>query len=327
MDSARAMPTIGTSEGRRNEAKHLFIINPIAGGKKNSFEDTKQRIINFAEGLSDPYEIYVTKAPMDASRKVAEVADLGGDLYVYACGGDGTLNECVNGAVGHERVAVTHYPCGTGNDFIRTFGVSNIARFRDLDALSKGSVRALDIIDCNGRYCINICSVGIDARVGGDVHKYSRIPVIGGATGYVISLIVNVLKGVTQRLRVTCEDVALDKDITLVCACNGRFYGGGFNPVPDAIPDDGLLEILIIDAVSRFKVAQIVGKYAKGRYREIEGIITHLRSSSIEVAGDREFVVNIDGEIINAKKISLNLISKGINFIFPAGMEYLEDSV
>ncbi|MCE6983484.1 lipid kinase, partial [Pseudomonas frederiksbergensis] len=89
---------------------------------------------------------------------------------VYACGGDGTLNECVNGAVGHDNVAVTHFPCGTGNDFIKMFGEEK-DRFFDLSDLVRGEVRPLDVMECCGRYAVNICSVGIDARIGTEVHQ------------------------------------------------------------------------------------------------------------------------------------------------------------
>jgi len=301
--------------------KHLFIINPLAGGIKGRHEELTREINTFAETLSAPYEVYLTKAPMDACSKVSEEAETADMLYVYACGGDGTLNECANGAAKRSNVAITHYACGTGNDFIKTFGQENAEKFRDLRSLAEGTVRQLDIIDCNGRYGINIASVGIDARVGRDVHKYSSIPIIGGATGYVVALLVNVIKGVSQNLRVTTETGTQEKEITLVCACNGRYYGGGFNPVPDALPDDGIIEFLIIDGVTRLKVAQIVGKYAKGLFRDLPEVITHVRGEYIEIECSREFVVNIDGEIINTKSICFRGVSKGVNFIFPSEME------
>ena len=304
--------------------KHLFIVNPFAGGVKKRIDEVEREIRVVADKLDNPYEIYFTKASMDASVKIAEDADAEDRLHVYACGGDGTLNECAHGAAKRSNVAITQYPCGTGNDFLRTFGAENIHLFSDLSSLTTGTVRPLDLIDCSGRYCINICSVGIDARVGRDVHKYSSIPVIGGATGYVAALVVNVIRGVGERFRITVEDIVLDKKITLACACNGRFYGGGFNPVPDAIPDDGIIEYLVIDAVSRFDVARIVGKYAKGKYRELQHLITHVRGSSMEIEGEKEFVVNIDGEVIYAEKIYFKAVPKGINFIFPSKLEFFD---
>jgi len=311
--------------------KHLFVINPAAGGIRSGVEELNLDIKTFAETLSDPYEIYTTTAPMDACKKIITEAESADKLYVYACGGDGTLNECVNGAAKRENVFLTHYPCGTGNDFLKAFGHENAGKFRNLEALSAGFECKLDLIDCDGRYGVNICSVGIDARVGADVHKYSRIPLIGGATGYIVSLIVNVIKGVTQKFRITVDGTVIDKKITLACACNGRFYGGGFSPVPDSITDDGILECLVVEPVSRLKVAQVVGRYKQGRFREFPDLFTYVRGSGMEIESDREFVVNIDGESIFSKKISFKLIPKSINFIFPndfinkddADMKYL----
>jgi len=301
--------------------RHLFIINPIAGGRKNRFEETYGKVKEFAETLEDQYEIYVTKKPMDAYHKITEEAESADELRVYACGGDGTLNECANGAANRPNVAITHYPCGTGNDFLKTFGKENVEMFRDLKALSTGTISAIDLVDCNGRYGINICSVGIDARIGTDVHKYSRIPIIGGATGYVVSLVVNVIKGVTQKFHVVTEDMVVNKEITLACVCNGQYYGGGFNPVPDAVPDDGILDCLIVEPVSRFKVAEIVGKYAKGRFKEFPNIFTHIRGRKMVISHDKEFVVNIDGEALYTNKVTFKLVHKGVNFVFPSKLQ------
>jgi len=301
--------------------KHMFVINPVAGGAKGRIPEIESEIKAAAESLGITYEIYFTKGTMDAYQKIVDESDAGEMLRVYAYGGDGTLSECANGAANRSNVAITQYPCGTGNDFLRTFGQENIDKFRDVKALIEGDVRPIDLIDCGDRYGINICSVGIDARIGTDVHKYSGIPLIGGATGYIVSLVVNVIKGVTQRVRITTEDMKLDQKMTLVCACNGRFYGGGFNPVPEAKVDDGIIDYLIVEPVSRLKVAQVVGRYSKGKYHELPDIIKHIRGTAMEIEGDNEFVVNIDGEAVHTKKIQFNVASHAVNFIFPSTME------
>lgn len=304
--------------------KHLFIINPAAGGKKSRARQTEQDIQALMHDKDLNYEIYITKAPMDACDKIRQVAQSSEELRVYACGGDGTLNECVNGAAGMDHVAVAHYPCGTGNDFVKLFGREDEERFRDFGALMDGFTRPIDIIDCNGRLGIDICSVGIDARIGSDVHKYSALPLIGGAMGYVVSLVVNLIRGVTQTLTITTENSTLDGRFTLLCACNGRFYGGGFNPVPTAQPDDGLLDFLIVNAVSRLKFLMIVGKYAKGRHEELPGIITHIRGKTMRVESPDEIVVNIDGEMIRTKIVSFKLIDHGVRILFPSGLRFFD---
>ena len=114
--------------------KHLFIVNPVAGGKKNRYEETVSNINEVMAENDGEYEIYVTKGPLDACRKIKEEAETGKNIRVYSCGGDGTFNECISGAACRKNVAVTCYPCGTGNDFIRTFG-DEAELFRDLKNL------------------------------------------------------------------------------------------------------------------------------------------------------------------------------------------------
>ncbi|MBR5491262.1 MAG: BmrU protein, partial [Oscillospiraceae bacterium] len=255
--------------------KHLFIVNPAAG-RKDSTDLVSAKVAQFFSGKEGDFEIYATKAPMDAVKKITYEAQLCDELRVYACGGDGTLNECVCGCVGQDNVAVTHFPTGTGNDFIKTFGEKK-ELFFDLGELIDGNVRPMDVIDCNGRHSVNICSVGIDARIGGDVHKYSKIPLIGGATGYVTSTAVNFLKGITDNLRVVCNGKLYYGEMNLICACNGTHYGGGFNPVPEARPDDGLIDFLIVKGANRATFLRLVGKFAKGEYANHPKYITHIQ--------------------------------------------------
>lgn len=303
--------------------KHLFVINPVAGGEdKTEFVSANvARAFSCREG---EYEIYVTKAPMDACEKIRVEARLSNRLRVYACGGDGTLNECVNGAAGLANVAVTHFPCGTGNDFIRTFG-GEADRFFDLVELIEGEVRPIDVIKCNDRYCINICSVGIDARIGTQVHKYSELPIIGGAGGYVASLVANFIRGINMPAKVTACGRSFEGEFALMCACNGRYYGGGFNPVPTARPDDGIIDFLVIKKVSRAAFVRLVVSYAKGNFRKHPNYITHLRGERMEIHCPEEIVVNLDGEAIYAKDITLTAIPGGINLICPTNMAFFEN--
>ncbi len=300
--------------------KHLFIVNPVAGGRDQT-EAISALVGQVFSGRKGDYEIYTTKAPMDACRKIEYEATLCDSLRVYACGGDGTLNECVCGAAGRENVAVTHFPNGTGNDFVRCFGAEQ-DRFRELGALLDGEERKLDVIDCNGRFAINICSVGIDARIGTDVHKYSKLPLIGGAGGYITSAAVNLIKGIREPLRVVCGGKLYYGDQTLICACNGSYYGGGFHPVPEARPDDGVLDVLIVKGISRLAFVKLIGAYSKGQYATMPKYIEHVRTDSLEIESDHELVVNVDGEAVYGKKIRMKLIPGGVNFIVPKDMAY-----
>ena len=303
--------------------KHLFIVNPTAGGKDKT-EEVRARVSAAFAAREDSFEIYVTKAPMDAARKIEAEAKKAEHLRVYACGGDGTFNECVCGAAGKPNVAVCPFPTGTGNDFCRMFGEEKDL-FRDLEALLNGTERPIDLIDCNGRYCANICSVGVDARIGTDVHKYSSIPLIGGATGYVVSAAVNMFKGIATPMEIRCEDVSVSGKHTLVCACNGRFYGGGFNPSRDARPDDGILDVFIAKKVNLLQFAALIGKYAKGDADQMPSLITHVRTSGeLVIRCEKEDVAQLDGEALRAKEFHIRMVPGALNLIVPEGMRFFE---
>ena len=298
--------------------KHLFIVNPIAGSRDAS-EDLRGRIQRAFHHRADSWELYVTKAPRDATEKIRQEAASGEALRVYACGGDGTFNECVCGAALLPNVAVCPVPTGTGNDFCRMFG-ADAALFRDLDALLDGEVREIDLISCNGSYSANICSVGIDARIGTEVHRYSSLPLVGGAGAYVISAVVNAVRGIATGMRVRCGSYDSHEKYSLVCACNGRFYGGGFNPSPTAMLDDGLLDIFIVKKVSLFTFARCIGKYASGHADDFPQFITHLRDTELSIEFDREDVINLDGEGLRAKSVNMKLIPKALKLIIPKGL-------
>lgn len=305
--------------------KHLFIVNPVAGGSDHS-EEVRALADAALQDSGEDYEVYVTTAPMDACDKIRAEAARGGELRVYVCGGDGTLNECVNGAAFRPNVAVTHFPCGTGNDFIKLFGEEK-SRFFELEELIHGEVRALDLIECCGRYSVNICSVGVDARIGTEVHQYGKIPLLGSASGYVVSAVVNLVRGVTQKLGVHGCGLDYVGGTTLVCACNGQFYGGGFHPIPEARPDDGLLDFLVVKDVTRLQFASLVGKYAKGRWRELpEKFVTRLTGAHLEIESNDPVVVNIDGEALYRKHVNFDVCPGAVNFIAPCNMSYFADA-
>jgi YegS/Rv2252/BmrU family lipid kinase len=297
--------------------KHLFIINPTAGGIKGRTKSIISKIRSHFSGSVDDVEIYLTKAPMDAASKIISEAKNQPALRVYACGGDGTLNECANGAAGKDNVFLCPFPIGTGNDFVKMFGKDALAMYRDLDVITSAPAYPIDLINCCGRYCINISSIGIDARIGTDVHKYSHLPIIGGATGYVTSLAVNIAKGINQHYKISCGSFQQDASFALICACNGTFYGGGFNPVPEAKPDDGMIDFLIVNRVSRLSFLKLVKKYAAGQYRQMPGLVTHLRARSMEVVSDSPIVVNVDGEALRSSKITFEIVPKAVNIVIP----------
>lgn len=296
--------------------RHLFIINPAAG--KNLDVAAVQREIALAmEGREEPWTIEITQGPRDAERLAGTWAkESREELRIYSLGGDGTLNEVVNGAAGHDHVAIACCPMGSGNDFVKTFGRESW-RFRDLKALVEAPDHVMDLIDCNGRQSINICSIGFDARIGLEQAEYKKLPLVSGKSAYLISLVANFVKGIYRHYELELDGEKMEGDYTLIAACNGQWYGGSFNPTPDAVPNDGLLDFVIVEKVSRLTVANLVGKYAKGRGKDYPELIHMYRGKELKVRCDRVSMINVDGERIDTDSLSFALSAKKIRFIIP----------
>ena len=133
--------------------KHLFIINPAAGSR-NRTEEYSKVIHKICRARDLHYEIRVSTAPGECMRIAREAAETGEELRLYACGGDGTLNEVVAGAAGHENAAVTVFSGGSGNDFVKLF--DDPKAFFDLHRLMDADEETFDLIDCNGDIALNI---------------------------------------------------------------------------------------------------------------------------------------------------------------------------
>ncbi|MDO5444388.1 MAG: YegS/Rv2252/BmrU family lipid kinase [Eubacteriales bacterium] len=301
--------------------KYLFIVNPIAGGSDHTEQIRTMAEKEFKNRPNDEYEIYVTKDPFDAAREVSERAETGENLYILACGGDGTFNLCCNGAAGHDNIAVAPFPVGTGNDFCRMFGEQKDL-YLNLPALLDGSTHKIDLASVNGRYCACIASVGFDARIGINVHKYDKLPLCKGPGAYIASLVVETFKGMTRSVSITCGDFSYSGPYTLCAVCNGRYYGGGFNPVRDALPDDGILDIVLVKKISLPAFFLNVGKYKKGRADSLPQYFTHLKSDHVTFEFDEESVINCDGEALYGKKVEIQLYHNCMNLIVPKGLTF-----
>lgn len=299
--------------------KHLFIINPAAGNRDRTADYTARIEEVFAKSGED-HRIAVSACPGDCTRIAREAAETGEEYRIYACGGDGTLNEVVTGVVGYPNVAVSVFSGGSGNDFVKIFddpgAFFHLERFRECEEAS------FDLIRCNDDYSLNICSVGLDARIGVDVSHYKRLPLLGGFRAYALSTVVNIVKGIAEHYVVEIGGEVFDGKHTFVCVCNGRFYGGGFNPVPEADPTDGMLDVLLVGPVKRLEIPGIIGKYKNGRYRELSRIARHYLTDRVKVICDKPTPASLDGEVRTAEVFEMSVAPEKIRFFYPKGLSF-----
>jgi diacylglycerol kinase family enzyme len=164
--------------------------------------------------------------------------------------------------------------------------------------------------------------VGLDARIGTDVSRYKRLPLLHGFRAYAASTVVNVVKGIAEHYVVELGNKRIEGDMTFVCVCNGRYYGGGFNPVPEADPSDGLLDVLLVKKVSRLQVPGIIGKYKDGRYRELPKFVKHYRVRKIKITCDQPTPINLDGELRTAQEVTMSIAPQKLRFFYPKGLTW-----
>ena len=299
--------------------KHLFIINPAAGSRDRT-ESYSRKIREACDPRGLQYEIRVSEAPGCCARLAREAAESGEEYRIYACGGDGTLNEVASAAAGYPNVAVTVFSGGSGNDFVKLF--DEPGAFFDLERLLDCDETVFDMIRCNDDLALNICSVGLDARIGTDVANYKRIPLLHGFRAYAVSTVVNLFRGIAEHYVVEVGGETIDREQTFVCVCNGRFYGGGFNPVPEADPTDGELDVLLVKKVSLLQVPGVIGKYKDGRYKELPHLVRHLKTKSIKITCDKVTPINLGGEARFAKEVTMELAQEKLRFFYPKGLSF-----
>ena len=299
--------------------KHLFIINPAAGSRDRT-KKYKEIIRSICRSRELDYQIRVSEAPGHCTALARAAAQTGEEYRIYACGGDGTLNEVAAGAAGFRNAAVTVFSGGSGNDFVKLF--DDPKAFFDLERLLDAQETTFDMIRCNDDLSLNICSVGLDARIGTDVANYKRLPLLHGFSAYAASTVINLFKGISEHYVVELDGQTLDDEFTFICACNGRYYGGGFNPVPEADPTDDLMDVLLVKKVRLLQVPGIIGKYKDGRYKELPDLVTHYRTDKVTVRCDKPTPINLDGELRTAKTVEFSIAKEKLRFFYPRGLRW-----
>lgn len=301
--------------------RHVFIINPRAGKR-----DQTARIYEMANHLRSAHGLdctcMLTDRPGGATEIARRLAEEGLPLRVYACGGDGTVSEVANGLAGFSNAAMTCIPSGTGNDFLKNFGL-DMGKFRDAENLWDGPVFPLDLIDCNGRYCLTIACNGIDAQVAESVHLYSRSPFLNGRGSYLASVAANfLLRDIGHHWTVTLDGETAEGDFTLISVCNGRHYGGGSIPVPEARMDDGILNTILVRKISKAAFARMFKIYSAGNYRQVSHAARTVTAREVRIRSDLEEIVTcLDGECFRSHEVIIRLADKRLNFFGPKGCD------
>ena len=269
--------------------KNIFIANPKSGNGK--YEKFLNELIACAkEAKVDNFLWSTTSEKYHAIELAKYYSTKYPDSIIYSVGGDGTLNEVVNGINSNTKLAII--PTGTGNDFFRVY--------KDIKGTKKINIGAV-----NGIKFINMASVGIDAKIADTANKlkYSNQKILS----YPRSIISEIINYNPDKLTIN-EDKSLT---TLLTVCNGAYYGNGvpMNPNYD-LNSDGF-NVLHTPKLSRREIVILLLKIFKGTHLEDRKVKVY-KSDNIIVESDKEIICNIDGEIIKGYDFEFKLVKDGI---------------
>ena len=304
--------------------KHIFIINPAAG-KDNSFDNIKK--ILALKKVEVDYELYETQAPGDATAYIRKYCTEHKDpVRFYACGGDGTLNEVVNGVVGFPHASMSCYPCGSGNDFVKYYGGKKV--FWNLEELLDAPEEYIDLMRVGNKYAINATHFGFDSAVAETMMKVRRKALIGGKNAYTTGVVVGLFKAMKNACRVTVDGELLNPDgnILLCTIANGQYVGGSFRCAPRSIDNDGLLEVCLVKPVSIPKFVSLIQYYTAGTHLDdprFAKLLEYRRGKKIEIEAPEGFIYSFDGELIRQNKFTVEVVPDAIRFAVPKSAVYL----
>ncbi len=293
--------------------KILMVVNPEAGGGKGA----KISRLAVDEFLSHACEVLEIRT--EVKRKVKETIEYGWEEFfkkftqppdcLVVVGGDGTLNEVVNGLT--NRVPLAFIPAGTANVFAKETGIP-IDVSQAVGVVLRGEKKLIDVGLVNQRKFLLMAGVGIDAQVIDEVSEVEKKFL--GKTPFVAKAFWEGIRFKPPRISVKCG--SRKEECSFLVIANSSFYGGGLKIAPWALLDDGWLEVCLFKGKNAWHFFHFAFSVVLSRQENLP-TFDFFRARELEVTSDREVLVQCDGEVIGATPVKINLLPQHLEVIVP----------
>ena len=292
-----------------SDDRALAIVNPVAGN--GTGERIASRIAAEFRSQGMRLDVIRTPAPDEAARLAREGAADGYGVII-AAGGDGTANEIANGIAG-TGAAHALYPIGSGNDFARALGYPR--RRKDVPRFLRGARRRpIDLGEVNGRVFVNSAGVGIDGHVAQHIARTARVT--GKTFGYFAGSLVGIATYRPQPMRVVVDGEVHTGNFLTVVAANGTHFGSGMHVAPEALLDDGQLDVLLAGDLSRWASLVALAKLYRGTHVDGRTIVLK-RARTVEIELDKPLRAQLDGETTMAQRFSIKVRPGALDVLAP----------
>lgn len=282
--------------------KYIYFVNRFS--LRDETDAVMKRIKSASEEFHRDYTIEVSGSAEEAVCAIRKYRDAGAVLT--AVGGDGAIHHLLNGIVGTNNI-LSFVPCGTGNDFSRTC----------LETLEDG-IHEIDLIRVNDRYCINTVCFGIDADIAND-ESFIHNRLIPRSMRFNAGVAWHFLTyGKGRVLTVECGKKTISRPFTTIVAANGRYYGSGYKVSPESLPDDGRMEVFLINRLKKLKMARLILSMKNAGHLN-DPALHFIRTKKMVISSSRPVCANLDGEPLEASRFELELVPHGVRLEFDRG--------
>ena len=290
--------------------EHYILANPFSGrknGEKIAINVKKLLLKNNIDAkiIMSEYPMHLTNVTKELSSKH--------DCRFYVIGGDGTLNEAVSGMVDTNSEIVV-IPGGTGNDFVKSVSKYMSMRKIVLSSINKEAI-STDLIKVNNdKYCLNVLNAGFDALVAKNVDHFRNVPFISGKMKYNLAIFYTLLTNRNYYLKLRSDNEVIKNNFTLIAVANGKYYGGGIIPCPDAKVTDGILDVCAIKSTRVRQKIFLLPLYKKGKHMDNPLVKFH-KATKIHIVAKRNFPVSVDGEVFITNKLNISILKNAIKVV------------
>ncbi|MBE5742915.1 MAG: diacylglycerol kinase family lipid kinase [Clostridiales bacterium] len=285
-----------------------FIINPKANrGKIKKKTETVEKILTERK---IPYAFHYTTAAGVATDLARRFSQEDGATIV-AIGGDGTINEVLNG-IDTEKASFGIIPSGSGNDFVASAKIP-LDTEEALELILKGEAKPTDYMLCGGIRGLNVIGTGIDVDILKRCRSYK---ILRGKLQYLVSLIVSLIKFKFYKFFIPKDGKQVEKEGLIVAVGNGRQFGGGIRICPKAEIDDGLLDFVVAGKLKKIRIPGAFMKLMKGKILELD-FTSFERCERVKIDFDKPVTIQIDGELYDGIDFDVSVVKGGIKIFRP----------
>jgi YegS/Rv2252/BmrU family lipid kinase len=303
----------------KKKDKWVFIINPVAGNGSSNL-----LIPKLEEKLTEKKinaDIVFTDYPGHASELSSEYSEKGAN-YIIGVGGDGTLNEIARPLINKRNITTGIIPAGTGNDFIQILGFPNRFEEKHWEIFFRTEEKKMDVGICNGMIFLNGMGLGFDAQVASENYTETGKVKKGGRNKYIWHIIKTLLFFREKKMTYFNGPDQIETDCFINTIANGRRFAGGFYLTPQALADDGLLDVCMIKRLSLTERFNILLKVPKGKHIS-DRRVNYYQTPGIRLEFPDPVPFHVDGELYFSRKFDVSILPSALNTIYnPDGDHY-----